>query len=87
MRASASSLRNCLFSASSSAAESAPGAALRFLGDRSRVSQLPNVPLGIERRFAAVSCDSPCSVTSLVASARNSGVYFYLFIGFSLSVV
>src|SRR5512134_3910197 len=72
-RASASSLRNCFTSASNSATERAPGAALA--GDALALdTQLRSVAFGSDNRVAAVPSDSPWCNTSLTASARNSGV-------------
>jgi len=59
MRASASSLRNLAFSASSSATVRAPGAGFSP-PDRVATSQLAKVPLGMPSRLAASPWLSSC---------------------------
>ena len=70
-RVRSSSLRRRTISASSSGTGRAPGVETPL--PLAAATQLPSVPFGIAKRFAAASCDSLCSRTSLTASARNSG--------------
>src|SRR5471030_3464638 len=75
MRASASSLRNLVTSASSSGTERLPGATLGDVPRLAAATQLASVPLGMVRRNAASSSVRPCVRTSFTASSRSSGVY------------
>src|SRR5471030_118486 len=75
MRASASSLRSLVTSASSSGTERLPGATLGDVARLAAATQLASVPLGMVRRDAASSSARPCVKTSFTASSRSSGVY------------
>jgi hypothetical protein len=77
IRASASSLRSLVTSASSSGTEREPGAALGDVPHFAATTQLANVPLGIVSRCAVSSSVSPCARTSFTASSRSSGVYVF----------
>lgn len=74
IRASASSLRSLLTSASSSGTERLPGATLGDVPRLAALTQLASVPFGMVRRNAASSSVRPCVRTSFIASSRSSGV-------------